>query len=53
MLSLFAHAGHGDPRWTATLLHYFIEPQHAWPTWIVIAAVIVLVVRRQRRRENV
>jgi hypothetical protein len=37
----FAHAGHGDPRWSSSLAHYLAEPEHA--IGIVFAGVMGVV----------
>lgn len=33
-----AHTGHGDPRWSSSILHFFTEPEHAVP--IAFAGVV-------------
>ena len=48
----FAHAGHGDPTWASTILHYFVEPQHAWPIWLAIVAVAGLLAARRASRSR-
>ncbi|MCI0451164.1 MAG: hypothetical protein L0Z51_02095 [Candidatus Latescibacteria bacterium] len=47
-----AHDGHGDPRWTGSLLHVFLEPEHAWIGVVIATLAAVLLVRRfgTRRR---
>ncbi len=46
---VLAHEGHGNPHWSSTAARYLLEPLHAWPSWVVVAVVIALVVRRRRR----
>jgi hypothetical protein len=50
----WAHSGHGDPRWSGSLLHFLSEPEHAIPSVLVLAAIVVgtAFARRNTRLEE-
>lgn len=56
--SLLAHAGHGKDGGSNSLLHYVIEPDHAWTAIALlgllaaIAALTVRALRKSRRSES-
>ena len=41
-VSAFAHEGHGHTH-GFTITHYFIEPEHVIPVFIVVAIAILLI----------
>lgn len=43
-VSAFAHEGHGHSH-GFTIKHYFIEPEHVVPVFIVVAIAILLIKR--------
>ncbi|MBL7723179.1 MAG: hypothetical protein JNK27_03475 [Chitinophagaceae bacterium] len=43
-VSAFAHEGHGHTH-GFTIKHYFIEPEHVIPVFIVVAIAILLIKR--------
>lgn len=51
-VSAFAHEGHGHTH-GFTITHYFIEPEHVIPVFIVVAIAILLIkdiaVRQQKK----
>jgi hypothetical protein len=47
-----AHEGHGAPHIPAGPAHSLVEPQHAWPAWILLAAAAVLLARARRVRRS-
>lgn len=45
-VSAFAHEGHGHTH-GFTIKHYFVEPEHVLPAFIV-AAIAILMIKRYR-----
>jgi len=43
-VSTFAHEGHGHTH-GFTIKHYFVEPEHVLPAFIVVAIAILLIKR--------